>query len=203
MVKINRVIGCVNNLLPEKVKSEAQTAQKTAVKNSSDVFGRSCECKFYYDDSGCVAFGDFPENYINIKKVFVEAKPETYSRFKRRNIPAEAAHWDTLQTFKPAYYIEHLFSHAKGQGTQAVKDVVLKSLNDTRTQGRVLIHADVIDGKTSPAGFYYKLGFRFVNNDNNKVLQNWIEKGGSKEKSPMLTGMMYLPSENIRHCLNY
>ena len=67
----------------------------------------------------------------------------------------------------------------------------------------MLIHADVIDGKTSPAGFYYKLGFRFVNNDNNKVLQNWIEKGGSKEKSPMLTGMMYLPSENIRHCLNY
>lgn len=60
-----------------------------------------------------------------------------------------------------------------------------------------------IDGKTSPAGFYYKLGFRFANDESNKVMQNWFKTSGRREDSPMETGMMFLPAENIKHCLNY
>ena len=37
----------------------------------------------------------------------------------------------------------------------------------------------------------------------NKQLEEWIANGGKRENSPFLTGMMYLPAENIEHCLNY
>ena len=142
----------------------------SGIKN--DAFEKTCECRFYFDDSKCVVFGDFPKNYVDVDKVFVEAQPERLSRFTKKLIPATEAHWDTVQTLKPNYYIEHLFSHAKGQGSEAVKNIVKKSLEDSRTQ-------------------------------NNTLLKNWLEKGGQRQNAPMMTGMMYLPSENITHCLNY
>lgn len=184
-----------------KTKSASIDTAVSGIKN--DAFEKACEIRYYFDDSKCVVFGDFPKNYVDVDKVFVEAQPERFSRFTKKLIPAVDAHWDTVQTLKPNYYIEHLFSHAKGQGSEAVKNIVKKSLEDSRTQGRVVIHCDVIDGKTSPAGFYYKLGFRFPSEQNNTLLKNWLEKGGQRQNAPMMTGMMYLPSENITHCLNY
>ena len=91
----------------------------------------------------------------------------------------------------------------KGTGTTAVQTVVRKSINDAKTTGRVTLDACCIDGKTSPAGFYYKLGFRFKDPTLNQELETWIQKGGQKENAPQITGIMYLPKENINHCLNY
>ena len=162
-----------------KTASKTQNVANTSVgRIKNDAFVKACECRFYFDDSKCAVFGDFPKNYVDIDKIFVEAQPERLSRFTKKLIPATEAHWDTVQTLKPNYYIEHLFSHAKGQGSEAVKNIVKKSLEDSRTQGRVVIHCDVIDGKTSPAGFYYKLGFRFPSEQNNTMMKNWLEKGG-------------------------
>ena len=104
---------------------------------------------------------------------------------------------------KPTYVILHLESFEKGQGKEAIKEVVLKSLCNSESQGRVMLMAETIDGKNSPAGFYYKLGFRFENEECNKTMQNWIKKGGSKASAPQISGSMYLPLENIPHCLNY
>ena len=77
------------------------------------------------------------------------------------------------------------------------------SLQDSRTNGRVTLQSDIIDGKTSPSGFYYKLGFRFSDESKNDIMKKWLEQGGKKESSPMITGFMFLPKENIHNCLNY
>lgn len=104
---------------------------------------------------------------------------------------------------EPHYHIDELWSTGKNTGTNAVKDVVLQSLNDTATQGRVLLHACSIDGKTSPVGFYYKLGFRSTNPYTNKACAKWLAEGSKIENAPVGSDTMYLPRENIQHCLNY
>lgn len=104
---------------------------------------------------------------------------------------------------KPHYNIGELWSKGKNTGTNAIKDVVLQSLNDSETQGRVLLHACSVDGKTSPVGFYYKLGFRSTYPKTNEACAKWLAEGGKMENAPVGYETMYLPKENIQHCLNY
>lgn len=104
---------------------------------------------------------------------------------------------------EPHYYIDELWSQGKNTGTNAIKDVVMQSLDDPQTQGRVLLNACCIDGKTDPTGFYYKLGFRSTNPYTNNECAKWLAEGGKRENAPCMGGTMYLPRENIQHCLNY
>lgn len=173
-----------------------------AIKSAEDTFKRNCELRYKIDQENFEIFGEIPDDYVNISKTWQEARPQSKGRFGK-TIPAKEAHWEETRTLKPAYYIDHLFSHGKGQGKNAIKLVVTESLNNPQTQGRVTLHADIIDGKTSPAGFYYKMGFRSTNKANNQELEKWLAMGGKRENAPMLGGIMYLPKENILHCLNY
>ena len=122
------------------------------------------------------------------------------NRGKSQTIPA---HWEDIQIMLPHYHIDKLWTGVAGSETRAVRDIVSRSLADSQTNDRVTLDACCIDGKTSPAGFYYKLGFRFGDAKKNKELQNWPEKDASGENAPFLTGIMFLPKENIKHCLNY
>lgn len=108
-----------------------------------------------------------------------------------------------LAQLEPHYYVDELWSGGKNTGTNAIKNVVLKSLDDPQTQGRVLLEACSIDGKTNPIGFYYKLGFRSVNPDTNADCAKWLAEGGKRKNAPRGCTKMYLPKENIQHCLNY
>lgn len=111
--------------------------------------------------------------------------------------------YQKLPQLQPHYYIEELWSRGKNTGTNAIKSVVLTSLNDPKTQGRVLLNACCIDGITYPTGFYYKLGFRSTNSYTNEECAKWLAEGGKRENAPIACGTMYLPKENIEHCLNY
>lgn len=106
---------------------------------------------------------------------------------------------------QPHYFIDDLWSQGKNTGTNAIKSVVLVSLNDPQTQGRVLVDACKRGGeKLSPIGFYYKLGFRSVSEGVNEKCAKWLAEGGKKENAPLVgASLMYLPRENIQHCLNY
>ena len=85
----------------------------------------------------------------------------------------------------------------------AIKSVLKKSLENPLTQGRIVLFSTTLDGESYPSGFYYKMGFRLTEENKNKVLENWLAAGGKKEISPRIEGTMYLPKENIEHCLNY
>lgn len=85
---------------------------------------------------------------------------------------------------QPHYYIDELWSKGKNTGTNAIKSIVLDSLNDPQTQGRVLLEASRIDGKTHPVGFYYKLGFRSTSPRINERCAKWLAEGGKLENAP-------------------
>lgn len=97
-----------------------------------------------------------------------------------------------------ALHVRRLESNVKGGGTRAIKKVVRESLKDPQTNGRVTLVATTIrEGDTHPFYFYRKLGFR--------TITDYYEEMGQKGK-PMYEDalvMMYLPKENINHCLNY
>lgn len=169
----------------------------------ADGFTKCCEAISRYDNDTVSVFGDWPSDYVTKTRYLVPEQPERYNTILKRWSKARPAHYEEEQYLKPNYFLEYLESRAKGQGTAEIKKLVSRSLADPRTKGRVVTHADIIDGKTSPAGFYYKLGFRFPNKDFNRELEQWIINGGKRQDSPMITGMMYLPKENIFHCLRY
>ena len=120
------------------------------------------------------------------------------------NYPADYIYEKSGKHFlRPYFCILCLNSFKKGGGTMAIKNIVKKSLENPLSQGRVIVYsADSIPRQYS-AGFYYKLGFRFTDEARNEVMKNWLLSGGEKENSPSVKGLMFLPKENIEHCLNY
>ena len=112
---------------------------------------------------------------------------------------------------KPLMYLELLCSHGQGEGTRAIKNVVKSSLENKKTEGRVALHAGIIDlKKGSPMGFYYKMGFRSVSEKYNKICEEWLKNGGKESDRPFAIKynifapqVMYLPKENIEQCLHY
>ena len=112
---------------------------------------------------------------------------------------------ENQRKIKPHYYVIYLYADmpGNGYGANAIKQVVKKSCKNKRTEGRVLLGAYPVDYRTFPAGFYYKLGFRFKDKESNDILRKWLACGGTRENAPEIEGQMYLPKRNISHCLSY
>lgn len=193
-----------------KVVSEIENNPVTELPDSKLV-NISCVPKYAHvishrDDGGTLVFGYMPDYYTKlVSREFVGARPEREVSVlgKKKIIPAVPPHWEETRVMLPSYHIDKICSTGKGSGTNSIKSIVKKSLQDSETQGRVTLDASCIDGKTSPAGFYYKLGFRFKDDQLNNECQQWLENGGDKSNAPFLSGIMFLPKENISHCLNY
>ena len=145
MIKVGRIFS---GLWPKSVTKAEKTNKlqlSTVKNNATDTFTRMCECKYSYDPSGFAVFGEFPENYVYIDKYWVKAKPAKYSYMLKKMIPERPAHWDISQRLKPCYFVDYLYSHGKGQGTRAIKDIVMKSEGlPVRTYTYI---ADAIAGK--------------------------------------------------------
>ena len=159
--------------------------------------------RYHCEPKGILAFG-YPKEYTSLlSREFVEAKPERVKIFngKQRILKAQPAHYEETYVLLPHYCIDELWGKGEGSGKSAVKGVVLTSLMNSETKGRVSLEACCIDGKTSPAGFYYKLGFRMLDPFCNEQLEQWVKNGGNRTNAPFLTGIMYLPKENILKCL--
>lgn len=166
---------------------------------------KSAAIRYHCEPKGILAFG-YPEDYTTFfSRVFVDEKPEIAVKFKSKKgiQKAQPPHYEDIYVLLPHYRIDELWSRGKGTGKAAVKNVVLSSLMNPKTKGRVTLDACCIDGKTSPAGFYYKLGFRMPDPYSNEELEQWVKNGGNRENAPFLAGIMYLPKENILSCLTY
>lgn len=177
----------------------------------------------YHKDNDCyTVFHSIPDDYVKdcgigfegeIKEDIMQVLPlnrlnrlraSKISRVKIGELITPPHFYKKEPKLEPHYYINELWSTGKNTGTNAIKEVVMKSLNDPETQGRVLVDACCIDGKTCPVGFYYKLGFRSIDSCINEICENWLKRGGKIENAPKLPDTeMYLPKENIEHCLNY
>lgn len=158
----------------------------------------------HFNNGGTIVFGDIAENYVTKNRIFIKGNTRI-EKFgpKKGQLVTTPDRWLESSISLPHYHIDKLWTGGRGSGTKAVQGVVAESVANPKTAGRVTLDACCIDGKTSPAGFYYKLGFRFQEQESNKILAEWLKNGGKRENAPFLTGSMYLPQENIEHCLNY
>ena len=145
--------------------------------------------------------GEWSEDYavkveIEVSSKEVEKNMELMNRYKliTFNFPTKRY----ANYLKSCYKIDSIEAPQRyqGAGTKAIQSVLERSLEDKDTQGRLVVYAEIIDGETSPAGFFYKLGFRFVDKSMNEQMENWLKKNIETE-APKITGMMYLPKSNI------
>ena len=109
-----------------------------------------------------------------------------------------------INYLKSCYQIDNIVAPQRymGAGTKAIQSVLDRSLSDKDTEGRLIVYAEITDGQTSPAGFFYKLGFRFLDNSMNDVMEKWLSKN-LKTDFPTLTGVMYLPKNHVNKLMMY
>lgn len=147
--------------------------------------------------------GSWPEEYAktieieNSSQKIEEDMSKLMSRYKLITFVKPSGKI-TKTYLKSCYKLDYISSpqRYRGAGTKAVLTLLEKSLADKETQGRIVVNAEIIDGQTSPAGFFYKLGFRFVDKSMNEVMDKWLTQK-TEIASPQLTGMMYLPKQGI------
>lgn len=223
----------VSKIIPDNIVQETQKVVKQistiSSRSSSEIperslpshellnvshFPKYAMCQSHKAEGGLAIV--YPESYVSKERSLVpeyeytrtkwvrELQPDGTSKLIRKKVTQlEPEHWEDVAIWLPHYHIDKLWSTGKSSGTNSVQSVVIQSLQDPKTQGRVMLDACCIDGETSPGGFYYKLGFRFIDEKKNQECAKWIQQGGKREDAPWATGMMYLPKENISHCLNY
>ena len=151
--------------------------------------------------------GEWSEDYVVTIEVETSSKElersqELMNRY--RLITFRVPNKKTFTYLKSCYKIDSIESPQRyqGAGTKALQALLDRSLADKDTQGRMVVYAEVTDGKTSPAGFFYKLGFRFLDKSMNEVMEKWVQKK-IKSEFPQITGMMYLPKNNINKLMMY
>lgn len=149
--------------------------------------------------------GEISSDYISdtqVPKTNIENLMKLSSKY--RLVSFKAPDETNEYYVKSCYMIDFISSPVryKGEGRKAIKSLVEKSVADKDTEGRILVDVKIIDGQTSSAGFFYKLGFRFLDSSKNDMLKNW-EQGQASLISPRITGMMYLPKEAIKRLLMY
>ena len=104
---------------------------------------------------------------------------------------------------KNAYIIDYIQSPKAGcgLGTEALKGLAEKAMFDPKAEGRILTYCTPVWQESSPARFFYKLGFRFMDPEANKYVSECIAQ--NKPDTPPQKGMMYLPKSNLNKLLRY
>ena len=154
--------------------------------------------KFKRGDNIIIA-GDIDENYVDIiEEDLPESEHETnYSFFKLK--PPKRK----LKYLKNCYVIDYIQSpqQRRGMGTNAIKALAEKAMFDTRAEGRIVTYSSPICKESSPALFFYKLGFRFIDPKGNEYMEECLIK--KVPDIPPQIGMMYLPKNNLQRLLRY
>ena len=78
---------------------------------------------------------------------------------------------------KNCYIVDYIQSPkiGCGMGTAAIKSLAEKAMFDTKAEGRIVTFSAPIIRESSPAIFFYKLGFRFINPESNEIIKKCIK----------------------------
>lgn len=144
--------------------------------------------------------GDIDDNYVDIVEEDDLSYSESTSTYNFFKLPQEKRKRKYLRN---CYVIDYIQSPKQrcGLGTEAVKGLAEKALFDPRTEGRIVTFSSPVWKESSPAQFFYKLGFRFIEKDANEYIEECIIK--KVPDAPAQTGMMYLPRQNLHKLLRY
>lgn len=108
-----------------------------------------------------------------------------------------------VKYLKDCYIIDYIQSPQArcGLGTEALKGLAEKAMFDPKIQGRIVTYSAPVWQESSPALFFYKLGFRFMEVQANERMRECLIK--NVPDLPAQTGMMYLPKVQLHKLLHY
>lgn len=153
--------------------------------------------KFKRSD-GIIITGDIDEDYVDIvEDLKKQPQPQSFNFFQLQpEVPK-------TMFLKDCYVIDYIISPKQrcGLGTEAIKGLVEKAMFDNKIQGRIVTFSSPVWKESSPAIFFYKLGFRFMTKSANEYIEECLIK--KIPDIPPQIGMMYLPKNNIHRLLRY
>ena len=145
-----------------------------------------------------VIVGDIEDYYVDI--VEEDVKDDGANHFKFFSSPPIKK---KVKYLKNCYIIDYIQSPKPkcGLGAEALKGLAEKAMFDSRAEGRIVTYCAPVWKESSPAQFFYKLGFRFMDPEANEYIDECINK--KIPDLPPQAGMMYLPRKNIHKLLRY
>ena len=147
--------------------------------------------------------GIIDDDYVDVveETLNLERKPEEGNFFSQQSfiIPVKRQ----IQYLKNCYIIDYIQSPKPGcgLGAEAVKALAEKAMFDPKAEGRIVTFSAPLVKESSPALFFYKLGFRFTSPQANEYMEECIRK--KVPDIPVQTGMMYLPKNRLHKLLHY
>ena len=147
--------------------------------------------------------GVIEDDYVDVveETLNLERKPEEANFFKQQSfiIPVKRK----IQYLKNCYIIDYIQSPKPrcGLGAEAIKALAEKAMFDPKAEGRIVTFSAPLVKESSPALFFYKLGFRFTSPQANEYMEECLRK--KVPDIPVQTGMMYLPKNRLHKLLHY
>ena len=155
--------------------------------------------KFRRADNIIIA-GEIDDDYVDIveEDILDEHLPNQQFNFFQPKIEKKKTKY-----LKHCYVVDYILSpvQRRGLGTEAIKSLAEKAFFDKRTEGRIVTFSTPIVKESSPAIFFYKLGFRFIDPNANKYIEECLAK--KIPDIPAQSGMMYLPKKHLHKLLRY
>lgn len=153
--------------------------------------------KFKRSD-GIVIVGEIDEDYVDI----IEEENPLDTPVKNFSFVNYSPVKRTMY-LKDCYIIDYIQSPQArcGMGTEALKGLAEKAMFDPKIQGRIVTYSAPVWQESSPALFFYKVGFRFMDPSANERMKECIVK--NIPDLPPQTGMMYLPKAHLHKLLHY
>ena len=156
--------------------------------------------------------GEIDDDYVDIVEEEVEYKGKysTYNQGGNLFLPNNTSTQFIPRTYKRkikylknCYIIDYIQSPKPkcGLGTEALKQLAERAMFDTRADGRIVTFSAPIMKESSPALFFYKLGFRFTDPLSNQVMEECLKN--NMPDIPAQIGMMYLPKNRLHKLLHY
>lgn len=149
--------------------------------------------------------GEIDDNYVDIVEEVIPYKSlSPTDNFFESNYYNELFSMKKKTKFlKNCYIIDYIQSPKTrcGLGTEAIKALAEKAMFDPKAEGRIVTFSSPLIKEASPAIFFYKLGFRFIDPNANEYIEQCILK--KEIDTPPQTGMMYLPQKYLQRLLRY
>lgn len=147
-----------------------------------------------------IIVGEIDDDYVDIIE---ETLPEVSELQKNYNFFQPKPRTKKTKILKDCYVIDYIQSPKQrcGLGTEALKNLAEKVMFDSRAEGRIVTFSAPMCKESSPAQFFYKLGFRFMETGANEYMEECIIK--KVPDIPPQVGMMYLPRKNLHKLLRY
>ena len=144
--------------------------------------------------------GEIEDDYVDIVE---EILPQNNSNFFTSQEFASPPIKRQIKYLKNCYIIDYIQSPKArcGLGTEAIKNLAEKAMFDSKADGRIVTFSAPMTKESSPALFFYKLGFRFTSPEANQYMEECIIK--KIPDIPAQVGMMYLPKSRLHKLLRY